>query len=154
MPKKGLIAIPGTISASGSEGLGAMQIPPVSVSKANPKIQNIKLFEIKHHTINVSQSSALWDINQAEELIWRHNNCKHNTLLSLMMNYLFCFCLNLEIKYLEASNSTVHVRLVHIAGRKLQKWNLSLNVTDVALGITAILSPLIVIRSGWTSGSG
>ena len=30
MPKKGLIAIPGTISASGSEGLGAMQMPPVS----------------------------------------------------------------------------------------------------------------------------
>lgn len=30
MPKKGLMAIPGTISASGSDGLGAMQMPPVS----------------------------------------------------------------------------------------------------------------------------
>ncbi len=30
MPKKGLIAIPGTISASGSDGLGVMQMPPVS----------------------------------------------------------------------------------------------------------------------------
>lgn len=30
MPKKGLIAIPGTISASGSDGLGLMQMPPVS----------------------------------------------------------------------------------------------------------------------------
>lgn len=30
MPKKGLIAIPGMISASGSEGFGLMQMPPVS----------------------------------------------------------------------------------------------------------------------------
>lgn len=30
MPKKGLIAIPGMISASGSDGFGLMQMPPVS----------------------------------------------------------------------------------------------------------------------------
>lgn len=34
MPKKGRIAIPGTISASGSDGLGAMQMPPVSENRA------------------------------------------------------------------------------------------------------------------------
>jgi len=34
MPKKGLIAIPGTISASGSDGLGVMQMPPVSMNTA------------------------------------------------------------------------------------------------------------------------
>lgn len=34
MPKKGLIAIPGMISASGSEGFGLMQMPPVSGNRA------------------------------------------------------------------------------------------------------------------------
>lgn len=35
MPKKGLMAIPGMISASGSDGLGLMQIPPVSENTAH-----------------------------------------------------------------------------------------------------------------------
>ena len=37
MPKKGLIAIPGTISASGSDGLGLMQMPPVSENTEHNK---------------------------------------------------------------------------------------------------------------------
>lgn len=41
MPKKGLIAIPGTISASGSDGLGAMQMPPVSVNTQQNKASSL-----------------------------------------------------------------------------------------------------------------
>lgn len=37
MPKKGLIAIPGMISASGSDGLGLMQMPPVSENTGHIK---------------------------------------------------------------------------------------------------------------------
>lgn len=37
MPKKGLMAIPGTISACGSDGLGAMQMPPVSGKSTKTK---------------------------------------------------------------------------------------------------------------------
>lgn len=48
MPKKGLIAIPGTISASGSDGLGVMQMPPVSdnteQNKADCKVAAILYF--------------------------------------------------------------------------------------------------------------
>lgn len=33
MPKNGLMAIAGTISSSGSEGRGAIQMPPVSEMK-------------------------------------------------------------------------------------------------------------------------
>lgn len=33
MPKKGLMAIPGRISAPSSEGRGAMQMPPVSAGR-------------------------------------------------------------------------------------------------------------------------
>lgn len=39
MPKKGLMAIPGTISASGSDGFGAMQMPPVSEVKTKQIIK-------------------------------------------------------------------------------------------------------------------
>lgn len=41
MPKKGLIAIPGMISASGSDGFGLMQMPPVS-ENAEQKTKQIK----------------------------------------------------------------------------------------------------------------
>lgn len=37
MPKKGLIAMPGRISAPSSEGRGAMQMPPVSAGRMGKK---------------------------------------------------------------------------------------------------------------------
>lgn len=37
MPKKGLIAMAGRISAPSSEGRGAMQMPPVSAGKIGKK---------------------------------------------------------------------------------------------------------------------
>lgn len=45
MPKKGLIAIPGTISASGSDGLGLMQMPPVSENTEHNKAD----YKTGHH---------------------------------------------------------------------------------------------------------
>lgn len=39
MPKKGLIAMPGRISAPSSEGRGAIQMPPVSVGRMGKKRQ-------------------------------------------------------------------------------------------------------------------
>lgn len=39
MPKKGLIAMPGRISAPSSEGRGAMQMPPVSMGRIGKKHQ-------------------------------------------------------------------------------------------------------------------
>lgn len=40
MPKKGLMAMPGTISASGSDGFGAMQMPPVSEVKTEQRAES------------------------------------------------------------------------------------------------------------------
>lgn len=66
MPKKGLMAIPGTISASGSEGFGAMQMPPVSEVRVkdskeymNPAINLNKILKIYFSTTGLPNKFIL-----------------------------------------------------------------------------------------------
>lgn len=68
MPKKGLMAMPGTISASGSDGFGLMQIPPVSEKQKQSRLQNNitgssqcgKSYKIRQHLLYFQKYFSNW----------------------------------------------------------------------------------------------